>query len=150
MFLHRQKVLFSDGLDSLWRMTLEFTVLWYWYIFLRGIWLLLLMCGITELSSPVGCDFHHFGWQYFDKRRSFMVLPYHSFALSCLIKVNTIYNTKHSRHGWNDYTVSAGLAQSVESLTTEREVGVQFLGQTSTQGLKISEKWRYFLCPANG
>ena len=61
-----------------------------------------------------------------------MVLPYHSFALSCLnYKGQYNYNTKHSL---NDYTVSAGLAQSVECLTTEREVGVQFLGPNQYSG----------------
>ena len=57
-----------------------------------------------------------------EKRRSFMLLPYHSFVLSCLIKVNTICNTKHNRHGLNDYTILAGLAQSVEHLTDEWEI----------------------------
>ena len=28
-----------------------------WYLVVIKI----LMCGIAELSSPVGCDFHHFG-----------------------------------------------------------------------------------------
>ena len=58
-----------------------------------------------------------------------MVLPYHSLICTLLsTKGQYNYNTKHTRHGLNDYTVSAGLAQSVECLTTEREVGVQFLG----------------------
>ena len=37
----------------------------------------------------------------------------------------------------------AGLAQSVERLTAEREVaGSVPRGRTNTQGLKITEKWR--------
>ena len=50
------------------------------------------------------------------------------------------------------YLTAAGLAQSVERLTTEWYVGRGFdsRGRINTQGLKITEKRRYFLCPANG
>ena len=58
--------------------------------------------------------FHHFG-----KRRSFTVWWYHLFALSCLIQVNTMCSTNHSKLnrlikvnilktldlGVNDYTI---------------------------------------------
>ena len=44
---------------------------------------------------------------------------------------------------------AAGLAQLGEHLTAERRSWVRFRGRTNTQGLKITEKWGYFLCPAN-
>ena len=80
------------------------------------------MCGIAELSSLCGVQFSSFWMTVFEKRRSFMVLLNHSFTFSCLIKVNTTCNTKLSRHGLNDYTILAGLAQLVEHLTEEWEV----------------------------
>ena len=39
---------------------------------------------------------------------------------------------------------------SVERLTAEREVAFDSRGRTITQGLKMTEKWRYFLCTASG
>ena len=43
------------------------------------------------------------------------------------------------------------VAQSVERVTAEREVAGSILGaRTNTQGLKISQKWRYSLCTASG
>ena len=56
-------------------------------------------------------------------------------------------------HNFNNYSVktAAGLTQSVESLTAERKVADSIPGAgPSTQGLKTTEKRRYFLCPANG
>ena len=44
---------------------------------------------------------------------------------------------------------AAGLAQLGERLTAERRSWVRFPGRTNTQGVKITEKWGYFLCPAN-
>ena len=43
---------------------------------------------------------------------------------------------------------AAGLTQSVKRLTTEREVDSR--DRTNTQGLKITEKWRYSLCTTSG
>ena len=45
----------------------------------------------------------------------------------------------------------AGLAQSVERLTAEREVAVSipWAGQTLRVFKKMTEKWRLCLCPAN-
>ena len=46
---------------------------------------------------------------------------------------------------------AAGLAQSVERLTAEREVAGSIPGAGPIlRVLKITEKWRYFLCPASG
>ena len=51
----------------------------------------------------------------------------------------------------NTISCAAGLAQSVERLTAEREVVGSILGtESNTQGLKMTEKWRYCFCPANG
>lgn len=50
--------------------------------------LILLMCGIAVSSSPTECIFLSFWLTVFSKRRSLMVLLYHSFAFSCLMQVN--------------------------------------------------------------
>ena len=47
--------------------------------------ILILMCSIAVSSSPGVCGFSHFWLTVFSKRRSFMVLRYRSFALSCLM-----------------------------------------------------------------
>ena len=58
------------------------------------------MCGTTAVSSSLAvCGFSSFWLTVIGKRRSFTVLWYRSFALSCLIQVNTICNTKLSMHG---------------------------------------------------
>ena len=44
---------------------------------------------------------------------------------------------------------AAGLAELGERLTAERRSWVRFRGRTNTHSLKITEKWAYFLCPAN-
>ena len=55
------------------------------------------MCGIAVSSSPTVCGFSPFRLTVFGKRRSFTVLQYHLFALSCLIQVNTMCSTNHSK-----------------------------------------------------
>ena len=50
--------------------------------------ILILMCGITVSSCPAVCGFSSFWATVFDKRRSFTVLRYCSFSLSCLKQVN--------------------------------------------------------------
>ena len=50
--------------------------------------ILILMCGIAVSSSPAVCGFSHFWLTVFGKRRSFTVLRYRSFALSCLMQIN--------------------------------------------------------------
>ena len=50
--------------------------------------ILISMCGIVVSSSPAVCGFSSFWLMVFGKRRSFTVLRYHLFALSCLIQVN--------------------------------------------------------------
>ena len=55
------------------------------------------MCGIAVSSSPTVCGFSPFWFTVFGKRRSFTVLRYHLFALSCLIQVNTMCSTNHSK-----------------------------------------------------
>ena len=47
--------------------------------------ILILMCGITVSSCPAVCGFSSFWATVFDKRRSFTVLRYCSFGLSCLM-----------------------------------------------------------------
>ena len=49
--------------------------------------ILILMCGITVSSSPPVCGFSSFWLTVFGKR-SFTVLQYRSFGLSCLMQVN--------------------------------------------------------------
>ena len=46
--------------------------------------ILILMCGIAVSSCPAMCGFSSFWLTVFCKRRSFTVLRYHSYALSCL------------------------------------------------------------------
>ena len=60
----------------------------------------ILMCGTTAVSSSLAvCGFSSFWLTVIGKRRSFTVLWYRSFALSCLKQVNTTCNTKLSMHG---------------------------------------------------
>ena len=47
--------------------------------------ILILMCGIAVSSSPAVCGFSSFWLTVFGKRRSFTVLRYCSFGLSCLM-----------------------------------------------------------------
>jgi len=56
-----------------------------------------LMYGIAVSSSPAVCGFSSFCLMVFGKRTSFTVLQYHLFALSCLIQVNIICSTNHSK-----------------------------------------------------
>ena len=53
--------------------------------------ILILMCGITVSSCPAVCGFSSFWATVFDKRRSFTVLRYCSFSLSCLKQVNIFF-----------------------------------------------------------
>ena len=55
------------------------------------------MCGNAVSSSPTVCGFSPFRLTVFGERRSFTVLRYHLFALSCLIQVNTMCSTNHSK-----------------------------------------------------
>ena len=50
--------------------------------------ILILICGIAVSSCPAVCGFSSFWVTVFDKRRSFTVLRYCSFSLSCLKQVN--------------------------------------------------------------
>ena len=59
--------------------------------------ILIFMCGIAVSSSPAVYGFSPFWLTVFGKRRSFTVLRYHSFVLSCLIQVNTICSKNHSK-----------------------------------------------------
>ena len=59
--------------------------------------ILILMCGIAVSSSPAVYGFSPFWLTVFGKRRSFTVLRYHSFVLSCLIQVNTICSKNHCK-----------------------------------------------------
>ena len=47
--------------------------------------ILILMCGIAVSSCPAVCGFSSFWVTVFGKRRSFTVLRYRSFGLSCLM-----------------------------------------------------------------
>ena len=51
---------------------------------------------IALSSSPGVCGFSSFWLTIFDKR-SFTVFRYHLCALSCLIQVNTMCSTDHSK-----------------------------------------------------
>ena len=59
--------------------------------------ILILMCGIAVSSSQAVYVFSSFCLTVFGKRRSFTVLQYHLFALSCLIRVNTMCNRNNSK-----------------------------------------------------
>ena len=73
-------------------------------LFFKGISkILILMCGIAVSSSPGVCGFSHFWLTVFSKRRSFMVLRYRSFALSCLMWINF---RKTLDLTVNEYTIS--------------------------------------------
>ena len=64
---------------------------------------LILMCGIAVSSSPAVCGFFHpSGQRVLGKRRSFMILWYRSFALSCVNIWKTLDLTV------NEYAVSEG------------------------------------------
>ena len=65
--------------------------------------ILILMCGIAVSSSPAVCGFSSFWLTVFGKRRSFTVLRYCSFGLSCLMQVN-IWKTLDLTV--NEYTIS--------------------------------------------
>ena len=81
--------------------------LWYCGIelfFSSGISVIfILMYGITVSSSPAVCGFSSFWLTVFGKRRSFTVLRYCSFGLSCLMQVN-IWKTLDLTV--NEYTIS--------------------------------------------
>ena len=59
--------------------------------------ILILIYGIVVSSSHVVYGFSSFWLTVFGKRRSFTVLQYHLFVLSCLIRVNTMCNTNNSK-----------------------------------------------------
>ena len=59
--------------------------------------ILILMYGIAVSFSPAVCGFLSFWLTVFGKRTSFTVSRYHLFAFSCLIQVNTICSTNHSK-----------------------------------------------------
>ena len=52
--------------------------------------ILILMCGIAVSTSPEVYGFSSSWLTVFGKRRSFTVLRYHLFPLSCLIQVSTV------------------------------------------------------------
>ena len=54
--------------------------------------MLILMCGTAVSSSPTVSGFSSFLRYSVKEDRSFTVLRYHLFALSCLIQVNTIFS----------------------------------------------------------
>ena len=59
--------------------------------------ILILMCGIAVSSSLAVYGFSSFWLTVFGKRRSFMVLRYHLFSLSCLMQVNTMCSKYRGR-----------------------------------------------------
>ena len=59
--------------------------------------ILILICGIAVSSWPAVCGFSSFWVTVFDKRRSFTVLRYCSFSLSCLKQVNIFKKKKTGR-----------------------------------------------------
>ena len=66
-------------------------------LFFRYFGNLILMCSIAVSSSPAVYSFSSFWLTVFGKRRSFMVLQSQLFALSCLIRVNTMCNMNNSK-----------------------------------------------------
>ena len=67
--------------------------------------ILVLMSGIAVSSSPAVCGFSSFWLRVLRKIRSFLVLRYRSFGLSCLMQVN-IWKTLDLTV--NEYTISDG------------------------------------------
>ena len=65
--------------------------------------ILILMCGIAVSSSRAVCGLSSFWLTVFGKRRSFTVLRYCSFGLSCLMQVNI---WKSLDLTVNEYTIS--------------------------------------------
>ena len=62
-----------------------------------------------------------------------------------------IHHLSHNRFQKTTFSSTAGLAQSAERMTAEREVAGSIPGAGPLlRVLKITEKWRYFLCPAGG
>ena len=60
--------------------------------------ILILMCSIALSSRPEVYVFHPFGQRFSVKElRSFAVLRYHLFALSCLIQANTMCKGNNSK-----------------------------------------------------
>ena len=55
----------------------------------------ILMCGIAASSSPAVYGFSSFWLTVFSKRRSFTVLRYHLFSLSCINAGQ--YNVQHEQ-----------------------------------------------------
>ena len=59
--------------------------------------ILILMCGIAVSFSLAAYGFSSFWLTVFGKRRSFTVLRYHLFSLSCLMQLKTLCSTNNSK-----------------------------------------------------
>ena len=107
------------------------------------------------------CDKETLDRLYFLKFQSFRPLAtIHQYTYLCMIWIITVpdqlsknvknVNVYILRHVIGFLTV-AGLAQSVERVHCKAGCrGFNSRGRTNTQGLKITEKWRYSLCTATG
>ena len=59
--------------------------------------ILILMCAIAVSFGPAVYGFSSFWLTVFGKRRSFTVLRYHLFLLSCLMQPKTMCSTNNSK-----------------------------------------------------